>query len=489
MILPGRDLIGPEKGDLPGIEQYTKMEADMDAAYLFAENFLKVRYEDLPQEVVDITKKEVLDTLGVAKAGFGQPGPKGLLELMQQWGGREEASIVGCKQKAPAPNAAQMNAAMIHARDYDDVHENAVMHPGVATMPPALAMAELKGGLDGKEFITAVALGVDMICRLGLASRPGVSPIQTGWHFTTLYGYPTAALTAGRILGLDLEKMVSAFGIAYHQCSGNGQCVADGALTKRMGPGFSVRGGVAAALMAQKGITGARNSLEGPMGLFKQYHCGEYDRDKLIRDLGRHFEGINVSIKPYPCCRGVHPSIDAALKAALEHNIDPAQVREIVISTGEANYQLLCTPFEAKARPRSPVDAQFSIPWGIATALAKRRVTMQDYSAEAVTDPVMLNLAAKIRAEADPALNDAHGVEPARVKIVMNDGSTFVEQVQLALGTPSRPMSFEDCVRKFEDCVSSSERPMPETNVKKAVDFAANLEKMEDASELIGLFT
>jgi 2-methylcitrate dehydratase PrpD len=446
-------------------------------------------FEDLPEEVVEITKKEVLDTLAVAVAGFGQPGPKELLDMVQEWGGKEEATVVGCKQKVPAPNAAQVNATLIHTRDYDDVHEQAVMHPGVATIPPVLAIAELKGGLDGKEFITAVALGVDMICRLGLGTRPGISPIQTGWHFTALYGYPTAALTAGRALGLDEEKMVNAFGIAYHQCSGNGQCTIDGALTKRMGPGFSVRGGVTAALLAQRGVTGAKNCLEGECGLFKVYHHGEYDRQILTHDLGSFFEGINVSIKPYPCCRGVHPSIDATLAIKAKHDINPKEIKEILFATGAANYKLLCTPFEAKVRPRNPVDAQFSIPWGIATTLAKGRVTMGDYTPEAITNNDVLELTGKLKAEVDHSLDNPRGIEPARVKVTMKNGDTFTEEVQLALGTPSRPMSFDDCVKKFEDIVSFTGGWMKEKNVKKAIEFVANLEKMKDVTKLIGLFT
>jgi 2-methylcitrate dehydratase PrpD len=460
----------------------------MDATYEFAQNFVNTTFDDLPMEVVEITKKEVLDTLAVAAAGFGQPGPKELMEMVQEWGGKEEATVIGCGQKVPAPNAAQVNATLTHTRDYDDVHEQAVMHPGVVTIPPAMAMAELKGGLNGKEFITAVALGVDMICRLGLGTRPGVSPIQTGWHFTALYGYPTAALTAGKVLGLDEEQMVNAFGIAYHQCSGNGQCTVDGALTKRMGPGFSVRGGVTAALLAQRGVTGAKNCLEGECGLFKVYHHGEYDRQILTHDLGTFFEGINVSIKPYPCCRGVHPAIDAALAIKGKHDINPKEIKEILFATGAANYKLLCTPFEAKVHPRNPVDAQFSIPWGIATVFTKGRVTMGDYTPEAIKDKDVLELTGKLKAEVDHSLDNPRGIEPARIKVLMNNGDTFTEQVQFALGTPNRPISFDDCVKKFEDIVSFTGGWMKEENVKKAIGFVADLEKKQNVIDLIGFF-
>lgn len=460
----------------------------MDAASLFTKNFSNVAFEDIPEAVVAITKKEILDTLGVAVAGFAQPGAKELLEMVSDWGGKAESSIIGSKLKVPAPHAAQVNATMAHTRDYDDVHETAVMHPGLVTIMPALAMAELMGGLSGKELIAAVALGVDMICRLGLATRPGVSPIQTGWHFTTLYGYPTAALTAGRILKLDEEKMLNAFGIAYHQCSGNGQCVTDGALTKRMGPGFAVRGGMTAALMAAKGITGAKNSLEGEQGLYQVYHQGQYDRDILTHDLGRHFEGINVSLKPYPCCRGIHASIDAALAVATKHRIKAADIKDILIATGEANHRLLCTPFEAKVRPRNPVDAQFSIPWGIAAALLKGSVTVADYTPDAIANQEMLGLTAKIRAEADSTLNSARGVEPARVTIAMNNGETFSAQVDRATGSPAQPMSFEGCIGKFKDCTSLAGDWMPKRNVEQAIELVATLEKVKDIRELIQLF-
>jgi len=463
----------------------------MDATYLFAKNFRTVAYEDLPPEVVEVTKKEVLDALAVAIAGFSQPGAKELLEIVQAWGGREESSIIGCKQKVPAPNAAQVNATMVHALDFDDVHEKAVMHPGVVTIPTALAVGELKAGLSGKEFVTAVALGVDMLCRLGLATRPGVSPIKTGFHFTTLYGYPTAALTAGRILGLDEERMVNAFGIAYHQCSGNGQCVIDGALTKRMGPGFSVRAGVMAALLAEKGVTGARNCLEGEAGLYRVYYHGEYDPHVLIHDLGKHFEGINVSIKPYPCCRGVHPSIDAALSVANKYDIKPEDVKEIIISTGEANHYLLCTPFEQKVRPRNPVDAQFSIPWGVATALAKKKVTMEHFTEEAINSHDILHLTGRIRVEPDLSLNmsPTRQIEPARVKVEMRDSRVYTETVEDPAGSPKRPMSFADVAEKFKDCVSHSQKRLSDDHIQRIVDLVADLENLKEAGEIIRLLT
>ncbi len=189
----------------------------MDAAYLFARNFVNTKYENLPSEVVEATKKEILDLLGVALGGVNQPGATHVCELVKEWGGKEESSIIGCKQKVPAPNAAQANATMAHALDFDDVHEAAVMHPGIASIPVVMAVGEAQGKLSGKEMIASTALGVDMMCRLALATTPGKSPIDLGWHLTSLFGFMGSAATAARVMGLDEEKTVNAIGIGYHQ--------------------------------------------------------------------------------------------------------------------------------------------------------------------------------------------------------------------------------------------------------------------------------
>ncbi len=160
---------------------------------------------------------------------------------MLEWGGAPQSTILRYGDKMPVPNAAQLNATMAHSLDFDDVHEDAIMHPGVVAIPTALAVAEYVGGLSGRDFIAAVALGTDFICRCGLATRPGESIHGYGWHLTTLYGSMTAAFVAARLLGLNAEAMTNAVGIAYHQASGNGQSVKDGAHTKRLGPGMAVR--------------------------------------------------------------------------------------------------------------------------------------------------------------------------------------------------------------------------------------------------------
>lgn len=463
-------------------------DSKVDATQDFVANFRDIRYEDLPPEVVKVTKDQVLDFFGVALGGSNEAGVAEMRDLALEWGGAAQSSILRWGDRVPAPNAAQVNATMAHSLDFDDVHEDAIMHPGVVTIPTALAMGEYLGGLGGREFIAAVALGTDFICRLGLATRPGENIHAFGWHLTTLYGYMTAAAVAARLLGLDSDGLTSAIGIGYHQSSGNGQCVKDGALTKRMGPGMAVRGGIASALMARRGITGARNCLEGTAGIYHVYHGGSYSREILLSELGERFEGVNVSIKPYPCCRGVHPFIDAALALVAKHDVRLDDVESILINCGEGTNFLLATPFEAKARPRTFVDSQFSIIWGVATAIARRRATLEDFTETAIHSSDILDVTAKISVEVDPELNRGDvGIEPARVSITTPGGAVLTEQVDLPTGTPSRPLSFADIERKFRDCLAHAGQPIPVDDARRLVEEIARLDDLQDVRGLMRL--
>jgi 2-methylcitrate dehydratase PrpD len=456
----------------------------MDASYSFARNFFNTKYEDLPPEAVEATKKEILDLMGVALGGASQPGATHVCALIKEWGGKEESSIIGDKQKAPAPNAAQANATMAHTLDFDDVHEAAVMHPGIAAIPVVMAVGEARGNLSGKEFITCTALGVDMMCRLALATTPGKSPIELGWHLTTLFGFMGAAATAARVMRLSEDKIIDAIGIGYHQSCGNGQCVKDGALTKRLGPGFAVKGGITAALLARMGVTGARNSLEGEWGLYKQYMDGDYGPEILTADLGKRFEGVNVAIKPYPCCRGIHPAIDAALALMAETDMRRRDIKEIVLSVTDAHLKLLCQPLEAKRSPRSPVDAQFSIPWGVASAIVGGKVGLGDFTDSAIGNQDVLAITHRMRVEVDNSLHKP-GPEPTRVSIVTNEGKAFAKVVENPLGSLERPMSFDDCARKFRDCAKSLDAGRRD----RIIDLVGRLDRLEDIGEIISLLT
>ncbi|MCJ7605795.1 MAG: MmgE/PrpD family protein [Dehalococcoidales bacterium] len=454
----------------------------MDAIDSFVKLFANTNYEGIPAPAVAAVRQEVLDSLATALGGRDQKGLRELVDVVKEWGGTEQSTVIGYGLRCPAPHAAQVNGTMTHALDYDDGHPVAQVHIGCVTVPTAFAVAERMGGISGKEFVTTLALGADFLARLGLASRPHGSLIKSGWHPTPSFGYLGAAAVAGRLMALDEERTTNALGIAYHQCAGNSQAVNDGVLTKRMGPGLAARGGITAALMAERGITGARNILEGEYGLFNLYHGGDYDVDILTGELGKRFEVVNLGDKPYPCCGFSHPFIDAVLSLKAKHDIQPGQVKEIRAWCGETSYEISQPP-EVKTNPRNTIDAQFSLQWAIATALVKGKVSVEDFTEEAIKNQPVLDTAAKVTAEHDSAM-DRHGVGPGRLKIIMDDGTTYEEYVEHCLGSVERPMTFEDCTRKFRECAAGT---LSAETMDTAIDLISRLETLDDATEIIRL--
>ncbi|MFC2071071.1 MmgE/PrpD family protein, partial [Chloroflexota bacterium] len=441
----------------------------------------------IPGAAVEAVKQEVLDSLATALGGSPKAGIGELVDMVKEWGGNGQSTIVAYGIKCAAPDAAQVNGSMIHSLDYDDGHSTALVHVGCVAISTSFAVAERMGKTSGKDFITAIALGEDFDSRLGLASRPGSTALGLGWHPTTLFGHLTSASIAGKLMRLDEDKMIDALGLAYHQCGGAGSG-GGVSLSKRMGPGFAAKAGVTAALMAERGITGDRSPLEGRDGrggIYNTYAGGDYDVNILTGDLGKRFEGVNIGYKPYPCCGFSHPFIDATFSLREKYDIKADQIREITALGGESGY-FLCQPIEIKRAPRNHVDAQFSVPWTVSTALIKGKVTLEDFTDEAIKNKDILNVAQKVTGQLDDNMTK-HGVSPGRVTIVMNDGTEYSEFVEDNLGSVENPMSFDDCARKFRECSSCALKPLPAETVEKVIEMVRNLEELDDVREIIEL--
>jgi 2-methylcitrate dehydratase PrpD len=466
------------------------MTKNMDATAALAKNLVSARYEDLPPEVIEHTKKQVLDILGVALGGSSKAGIRELAEIIIDLGGKPESTIFCFGKKVPAFNAAQVNASMAHALDYDDTGDGPT-HQSVITVPTALAMAERQGKVSGRQFITAVALGADLMGRLGSAFRLGkrsasvAGHVGGGWHLTALYGYFAAAGIAGKLMGLDETKMLNALGIAYHQCAGNGQCVTEGALTKRMGPGFSVRGGITAALMAEKGITGAHEALEGEVGIFNLYHKGEYDPKPLTAELGKKFLGINALMKPYPCCKGTHAFAGLAEAMVQKHGIKPEDIQEITVFNDDDKYVLL-NPVEQRRQPKNPVDSQFSIPWAVAAVFAKGKAGIGEFTEEAIQDEAILAVSRRVKVAVDANIGEKKGQLPAKISVTMKTGRTITETAGGDSGM-ERHQPFSEYERKFRDCAAYAIKPRTPKQIEKIISTIKSLEKVEDISELVKL--
>jgi 2-methylcitrate dehydratase PrpD len=453
-----------------------------------ASYLLNTEYDAIPLSVIEATKAQMINMISAAIGGSSANGIRELVEVLSGWGGTPESTLIAYGNKLPAPLAAQANASMAHALDFDDTYNKITVHVAAVTVPPAIAIAEARGNISGKELLTSVTLAVDLGCRMATVLQVPKGEPQTGWHywhFTTLFGYFMAAAAAGRLLKLNPEQMMNALGLAYHQAAGNMQVIREGALAKRLGPGFASRAGVEAALLAEKGVTGAKQFIEGEVGFYSLYHpTSKYcDLKKLTDGLGQKFENEDVSLKPYPCGVVNHTAIEAALSLAREFDINPADVSEIKVYTGAGTY-VLCRPLEVKRHPKNTVGTQFSIPWAVATALAKRKASIEDFTDEATKDPVVNALTDKLFVELDPSFTGAT-IEPARVSVILENGRELVRQVEYPSGSPQKPFIAADIRNKLANCNSVSIKPFSDEKLDKLIETVANLEDLNDIDALV----
>ncbi len=456
----------------------------MDPVFTLAQGIVDIGYEDLPLEVVEVTKKDILDILATAVAGSTTPGSGELAELVQEWGGKEESSIIAFGGKVPAPNACLVNGTLPRAIDYEDTLDASGHHAGTAPVPAVLAIAERRGEVTGKELIAATAMGLEVTCRLGLSSK-----WVRSWSYTSLYGLFGAAAAAGKLLGLDKEKMVDTLGIAFEQAAWSLQCVLDGSMLKGIISGFAAKAAVMAALMAEKGITGPKNIFEGEIGLYNLYLRGEYNPVPLTSKLGQNWELLGLSFKPYPCCRLSHSSVDAVLEILSKNDIAPEDIDEVTVLAGK-NAQLLCEPIERKKPPQNVVDAQFSLPYIVATALVKKGVGIADFTPEAIKDPQVIGICQRVTTRMAPELDEGLGgkaIEPAVVEVKTKGKQVYSNRIDIAKGDPMNPLSFDDIAEKFRDCVRYSVRPLSRDNTERAIDTVRRLEEVKDASRLVQL--
>lgn len=452
-----------------------------DLSRTLAAHAVRTRFEDLPSGAVQAVKRCVLDALGVALAGgaLGQAAPA-FLELARVSGGGP-CRIIGFDLTAAPAVAALVNGAMSHALDFEDTHDAGLVHPNGTALPAALAIAQLRGDVTGREFIAALALGADITCRLGMSMGNVDTP--RGWSIRPLLGTYGATAAAGRLLGLDEEQMVDAFALAFSQatCSA-GFFAYPPSHMREVRDGFGAQAAVTAALLASRGVRCYDQPIEGAHGLFALYAGGQYDAERLLAGLGRVFEGEHLSFKPWPSCRGTHAFVEAALQLRAQHGIRPEQVEAIEADVSDM-FRVLCEPAAQKCAPRTANDAKFSVPFTIATALVHGRLGLGEFLPCALEDAQVRALALRVRCEVRPPAPLADALRGA-LTIRLRDGRVFGARVEQPLGDPQRPLDDAALVEKFVDCARHATRPLAEEAARAVAAAIARLDEAADLSSL-----
>jgi 2-methylcitrate dehydratase PrpD len=443
----------------------------------------------LDPAVVKAVKANVLDTLSCALAGSSAKAIAEVSGLVREWGGAPQADMFVFGGKFPAHHAAWVNAGMSHARDYDDTHDAAVLHAGVSSVPAAIAAGQLRGELSGADLIAAVAAGIEVTCRLGVATK--LDLIESGFIYTSLLGYFGATAAAGRALGLTADEMLNAFGIVYSSVAGNHQVTRDASLMKRLQPGLAAQAAVVAVQLARRGIRGAQAVFEGADGFFRVYLRGHVDADAVRKDLGRRFELMNLSYKPYPCCRDVHTAVDAVLQARTKAQRPANDIQSIRVGVTAPGYQMVCVPEHIRLAPSTIVEAQFSIPYTVAASWIDGGLGIRHFSDEGLRRADILDLASRVQPYVDAEIDRDWGrfVTPAKVTVQFRDGQMVETRVDYPKGHPRNMMTEAEFAAKTVDCATYAARPLPADTAARLISAVGKLESLPDVSELLRVVT
>jgi 2-methylcitrate dehydratase PrpD len=433
-----------------------------------------LKFQQLPEEVVDRVKYFFLDFVGVCIRGSQEDSSKSIYRFVRETG-RKGGVVIGTKERAPHLYSALANGTSAHAIEMDDVNNESSLHPGVVVFPAALATSEMFGGV-AKKFIEAVVLGYEVMIRLGKALGAGNS-YKRGFHPTGTCGSFGSSVASSKILGLDEQGLLSALGIAGSQAAGSMEYLAQGAWTKRFHAGWAAHSGMIAAQLAKKGFRGPTSIIEGRDGFLHSYSDGA-DESKVLEGIGSQYEILRTSIKPHACCRYMQPPIDAILKIVKENDLPPEKVEKVRVGILRAGARLIAEPLEEKYTPQSIVDAQFSMPFGAAVAILYRKAGLGEFHLSNIRSEEVKRMMRRVEFVTDPDLEKTFPKQwCATAEIFTKDKQRYFTKVEYCKGDPENPLSWDELIEKFHDL---SNRFMTKERRLKIVDQVRRFEKTQD---------
>jgi 2-methylcitrate dehydratase PrpD len=439
--------------------------------------------ERIPAAVGARARHLMLDGVGIALASGGYDFAHRTLTAMRDLGGIGDSPVIGFPDRLPFRDAALVNGLLVHGLDFDDTHLGGVVHPTASLLPTILAVGAREHS-SGAEALAAYVGGVEVAARLGAVAKGGFH--QVGFHPTGLVGAFAAALAAGKLMHLTEAQLATAQGIVLSTASGTLEFLEDGAWNKRLHPGWAAVAGITAAALARQGFVGARNVYEGRFGLYASHLQERYEPADLTMAtaaLGEAWELVNVAVKPFPACHFTHACADAAIALHREYRPDPARIRRIEALVPAEVIKTVCEPVASKRRPATAYDAQFSIPYLVATALLRGRFTLAELTPEALADPATLALAERVDYAADPDSGFPEYYSGALV-VTLEDGRILRHREHKNRGCADRPLTDADILAKYRHNAELAVAPARAARIADqilAFDAAADVRAVADA--------
>jgi 2-methylcitrate dehydratase PrpD len=443
-------------------------------------------YGDIPDDVIELGKKSILDGLGLALAGSkAQTGSisRRYVESLGICDGK--ATLMGSAQTSSPRFAAFVNGVSIHADDFDDTQLSAakdrvyglLVHPTVPVLSPALALAE-RGGVSGKELMLAYHVGVEVECKVAEAISP--RHYQDGFHSTGTCGPFGSAAASVKLLGFEPSKIRNTFGLVASQSGGLRENF--GTMTKPFQAGHAAESGLASTELVALGWTAAEQILEADRGFFHAFG-GSYDPEAIMNRLGKPwtFASPGVSLKPYPSGSLTHPAMTEMMRLIEANNILPAQVEKVDIG---ANHNMTTTLLHHQ--PKTGLEAKFSMEFCLAILLLERKAGLGQFSDDVVKRADVQEMIRRMNFYVDPDAESAgYDKMTSILKIHFKDGRVIVGRADFAKGSPANPMTFEETATKFRGCAEYIDWPKAKT--EKIITFVKTLDTIPDVRALFPL--
>ena len=418
-----------------------------------AEWVSRVTFDDLPRDVVEATKRRILDVIGLAFAGAETPFGRATTTAAIAMSPAGPCRIIGVGERVGATAAAFANAALPQALEFDDTHNESIVHMSSPAVAASLALAETQA-ISGRELILAIAIANEISCRVGSVASGQFH--RRGFHPTGLFAPFGIAYAAGKLLGLDAQQLAYAAGTCGSFAAGVLECWVDGTDTKFLHSGWAAQSGIAAAMLAKAGVTGPPKIFEGRFGLFASHlqdPAIPKRLDRIVDRLGEYWESRNASFKPFPTAHVLHPYVSAILRVRHQHGITHDRVASIECPVAEFNVSIVCEPVAEKVAPASRAHCRVCLQYTLAEALYTGELGKNAYGDSTRLNPDVLALARKVRYHVDPSY-PGPGRFKGAVRVTLTDGRVIEEIEEYNRGSAENPMSDEELRAKFDDNAS-----------------------------------
>jgi 2-methylcitrate dehydratase PrpD len=423
--------------------------------------------EDIPMDVRHEARRALVNYMGCAVGGAPHAVLDITLRALGPYAGKPTAGVLGRPERIDPLHASLLNGLSSHVYDYDDTTPKNYSHPSSPVASALFAFASANP-VSGRDFVHAFILGFEAESRVANAVYP--AHYDAGWHITGTSGVFGAAAAIGRLIGLSVEEMIWAIGLAATQAAGLREMF--GSMAKAFHPGRSAQNGYAAALLAKEGFTAGMHGIEGPRG-FAAVQAAKYDLSKITSGLGIEFDLRVNTYKPYPCGIVNHPTIDGAVRLHDVHQIDPAAITRVRLRVAPLVLDL-CNQQDITVG----LQGKFSVYHNAAIALVRGRAGLQEYSDEAVNDPQVKRVRELTRAVGDPSITE----DQAHIEVELSDGQRLACFVEKSLGNLNRPMTDRQLDAKFRDQAVLALRP---PQIESLLNLCWRIDEIEDVNELV----